>query len=55
MNKTLQDMTIDELKVLAYDTIAFIESRQRFLKEINEEISIKAQAPKVEKKEEPKK
>lgn len=42
MEKKLEDMTVAELKVLAYDTIGLLELYQRNLQVINTEIGKRA-------------
>lgn len=43
----IQTISVTELKALAYDVIADIEQKQKFLKAINSEIIKKGNAPKI--------
>lgn len=43
MNKDLKSLDNNSLKVEAYDTFATIEELQRYLKEINNELSLRFQ------------
>lgn len=49
----LESKSVDELKVIAYDTISYIESAQNYLREVNRILAAKKEVP--TKKEEKKK